>query len=65
MDVLGGQKNQKSGKYHELPRKSKHFFNPLRGGREGVADGREGTGREKRRGRQAGKEGPERSRVTS
>ena len=33
------------------------FFNPLRGWREGGADGREGTGREKGRGRQAGKEG--------
>ena len=31
----------------------------LRGWRAGGADGREGTGREKGRGRQAGKEGPE------
>ena len=37
----------------------------IRGLWEGGADGREGTGREKGIGRQAGKEGPERSRVTS
>ena len=49
-----GSKDQKSGKFHELPRKSIHFFNPLRGWREGGVDGRE-----KGRGRQAGKEGPE------
>ena len=55
-----GSKNQKSGKFQELPRKSIHFFNPP------SEDGeREGTEREKGRGRQAGKERPERSRVTS
>ena len=62
-----GSKYQKSGKFHELPRKSKTNLTPppLRGWRDGGADGRDGTGREKGRGRQAGKEGPERSRVTS
>ena len=50
MEVLGGQKI-KSGKFHELPRKSIHFFNPPprmereggrgQGGRKGEA-GREG-----------------------
>ena len=55
-----GSKNQKSGKFQELPRKSIHFFKPS------SEDGeREGTGREKGRERQAGKERPERSRVTS
>ena len=40
MEVLGGQKI-KSGKFHELPRKLIHFFNPpprmerVRGGRDG------------------------------
>ena len=54
VEVLEGQKNQKSGKCHELPRKSTHFFNPPprmergRGGREG---GRKGEGgRQGRRG---------------
>ena len=53
-------KNQKSGKFHELPRKSINFFKPPppprmergRGGREG--GDREGEGG---RGREAGKEG--------
>ena len=54
-----GSKNKKSGKFHELPRKSIHFFNPppLRGWREGGADGREGGDSERERERQAGREG--------
>ena len=49
-------KNQKSGKFHELPRKSIPFFNPPprmergRGGREGEREreaGREGGARAK------------------
>ena len=69
MGFFRGSNNQKFGKCHELPRKSKkHIKNPLGGGsfrgsrvvrgwREGGADGKEGTGREKGRGWQAGKEG--------
>ena len=67
MGVFRGAKNQKSGKCNELPRKSKTIFKKpggggsfrgsrvIRGWREGRADGREVTGREKGRGRQAGK----------
>ena len=57
MEVLGGSKNQKSGKWHELPRKSIHFFKPPsedgergRGGREGGGQG----GRKGEGGRQGG-----------
>ena len=57
-----GSKNQKSGKFHELPRKSIIFLTPSEDGeREGWTGG---TGQEGR-GRQAGKEGPERNQVTS
>ena len=64
MGVFKGSKNKKSGKCHEMPRN--FFFKRswvIRGWTEGGAGGREGTGREK--GRQAGKERPERSRITS
>ena len=50
-----GSTNQKSGKFHELPRKSIHFLTPLRGWREG--GGREGGDREGEREREAGREG--------
>ena len=55
-----GSTNQKSGKFHELPRKSIHFFNPPspRMEREGGADGREGTGREKGEGGRQERRGP-------
>ena len=62
-----GSKNQRSGKFHNMNCRENLYilFNLPRGWREGEADRREGTGWEKGRGRQAGKEGPERSRVTS
>ena len=49
-------KNQKSGKFHELPRKSIHFFNPP--SRMEIGRGRrEGGDREGEREREAGREG--------
>ena len=64
MGDFRGSKNQKSGKFHELPRK-RIFLTPPprmergRGGREG------GDMEGERGGRQAGRKGAERSRVTS
>ena len=57
-----GSENQKSGKFHELPRKSIHFFKPPsedgeREGRTGGRGGREGGDREGEREREAGREG--------
>ena len=59
----GGKKIKSPGNFKNCRENRYIFLTPLRGWREGEADGREGTGREK--GRQARKEGPERSRVTS
>ena len=59
-----GSKNQKSGKFHELPRKSIHFFNPPPRMERGRG-GREGGDREGESEREAGREGPELSRITS
>ena len=56
MEVLGGQKNQKSGKFHELPRKSiKNVNAPPR--MERGSGGREGGDREGEREMEAGREG--------
>ena len=55
MEVLGGQKIKIPGNVMNCPENQYIFLTPLRGWREGGADGREGTVREK--GRQAGKEG--------
>ena len=55
MGVFRVSKNQKSGKFHELPRNSIHFFNPplrMRG-----RGGREGGDREGEREREADREG--------
>ena len=54
VEVLGGSKNQKSGKCHELPRKSIHFLNPPTRMERGR---REGGDREGEREREAGREG--------
>ena len=45
-----GSKNQKSGKFHELPRKSIIFLTPSEDGEGGV----DGTGREREAGREGG-----------
>ena len=60
VEVLGGQKIKRPGNVMNCRENRYIFLTPLRGWREGGADGREGTAREKGRGRQAGKEGPER-----
>ena len=53
-----GSKNQKSGKFHELPGKLIHFFNPPSedGEREGRTGGRgqEGRGRQPQAGMEGG-----------
>ena len=49
-------KNQKSGKFHELPRKSIHLFSPPPRMERGRG-GREGGDREGEREREAGREG--------
>ena len=51
-----GSKNQKSGKFQELPRKSIHFFNPPPRVERGRG-GQEGGDREGEREREAGREG--------
>ena len=51
-----GSKNQKSGKFHELPRTLIHFFNPTPRMERGKG-GREGGYREGEREREAGREG--------
>ena len=55
---FGGSKNQKSGKFHELPRKSIHFLTPLRGLREGGADGGRGQGGRQGEGGRQGRRDP-------
>ena len=54
--VFRGSKNQKSGKCHELPRKSIHFFNPPPRMERGRGR-REGGDREEKRERETGREG--------
>ena len=55
MGVFRVSKNQKSGKCHELPRKSIHFFNPpQRMKREGWTGGRGQGGRKGEGGREGG-----------
>ena len=56
MGVFRESKNQKSGKFHELPRKSIHFVNPP-SRVERVMDGREGGDRDGEREMVADREG--------
>ena len=75
MEVLGGKKIKSPGNFMNCRENRYIFLTPIpprmergRGGREGGADGREGTGRVLGRngGREAGiKEGHERNRVSS
>ena len=54
-----GSKNQKSGKFHELPRKSIIFLTPSEDGEGGV----DGTGRDRKgEGGRQGRRGPSETR---
>ena len=54
--IRGSKNDQKSEKFHELSRKSIHFFNPPPRMERGRG-GREGGGREGEREMEAGREG--------